>query len=318
MSTRLLFAARVGARSLVLAATFVTLPALAQAPQGGVAVSFNSKDQTGAVVPLKGVLFVPSGESKGAVVLMHGSSGWSDYREGHYARAFSAAGYTVLAVDSFGSRGIGSTTEDQLKLSLPNNIRDAFAGKAFLRAQGVPGQRIAVMGFSRGGIVAMRAADKTFLPEEQERFAAAIAFYPGCNARPRQPKPSSVVFMGLGEKDDYTGVKSCQHLAADYSAAGGKITVKVFPDSSHAFDGNPANTRMVRLPTVENYMDCAVVIEPDGQQAYGGQLFAAEDFGIYDELRKSCVKKGASFWSNPAQKEIATKDAIAFLDASLH
>lgn len=290
--------------------------AFAQAPQGGSPVAFNSVNHAGVTVPLRGALYNPQGASKGAVVLMHGSGGWSDHREGHYARALMAQGYTVLAVDSFGPRGIGSTGEDQKQLGMGDNTRDAFAARRHLIALGQAAERIAVMGFSRGGSVAARAADRTFLPEEKDRFSVAIPFYPPCNDRPREPKPSSVVFMVLAEKDDYTGVKPCQDIAADFAAAGGKITVKVYPDSTHAFDGNPEHTRMVRLP-VENYLECVVYIESDGRMSYGGQTLAAGDFAIFDLLRKTCVKKGATVWSNPRQKEIATRDVIAFLDANL-
>lgn len=286
-------------------------------PQGGSPVAFNSANGAGATLPLRGVLYKPQGDSKGAVVIMHGSGGWSDFREGHYARAFVAEGYTVLAVDSFGPRGIGSTVEDQMKLSMTDSTRDAFAARRYLVSLGLPGQRMAVMGFSRGGVVATRAADRTYLPEEKDRFQLALAFYPGCSTRPREPKPASIVFMALGEKDDYTGVKPCQDVAADFAAAGGKITVKVYPDAAHGFDGNPEFTRLVRMPTVENYIDCVVTIEPDGRQSYGGQTLAAEDVAIYELLRKGCVKKGATFWTNPRQKEIATRDAIAFLNANL-
>ena len=122
--------------------------------------------------------------------------------------------------------------------------------------------------------------------------------------------------MALGEKDDYTGVKPCQELAANYAAAGGKITVKVYPDASHGFDGNPAYNKAYRLATIENYSDCVVMIEPDGRQSYGGQVLPAEDPGIFDLLRKGCMKKGATMWVNARQKEIATQDVIQFLDAN--
>jgi dienelactone hydrolase len=223
---------------------------------------------------------------------------------------------SVLAVDSFSPGGIGGTAEDQMKLSMTDNTRDAFAARRYLISLGPPRERMAIMGFSRGGVVATRAADLTYLPEEKDRFLLAIPFYPGCNTRPREPKPASIVFMALGEKDDYTGVKLCEDVAADFTAAGGKITVKIYPDSAHGFDGNPESRRMVRMPAVENYMDCVVSIEPDGRQSYGGQTLAAEHLAIYELLRKSCVRKGAKFWVNPRQKENATRDEIAFLQAN--
>ena len=69
--------------------------------------------------------------------------------------------------------------------------------------------------------------------------------------------------------------------------------MKEAPGASHAFDGNPANTRLFRLGNAENFMDCLVQVEPDGQQTFGGEGHAATT-GASEEMQRSCVKKGAS------------------------
>jgi dienelactone hydrolase len=286
-------------------------------PTGGKVVAFNSSNFTGTPIALTGVLYQPQEAPKGAIVMIHGSSGWSDHREGHYGRALSRAGYAVLAVDTFGPRGVSSTVEDQGKLTVIQQTRDAFEARRYLIGLGYPADRMAVMGFSRGGVVSMFAADRTFLPAEKERFTLAIPFYPGCNTHPRQPKPASDVFMALGEKDDYTGVKPCQDLAGEYANAGGKVKVKIYPGSTHGFDGNPANTRLYRLSDAESYMDCIIEIDTEGKVHYAGKTFDLNDPAILAETRKTCMKKGASIWSNPAQKDVATRDVIEFLDERL-
>ena len=305
----------------LLAASMLALSAFhlaAAQPRGGETVSFEVVEASGAPRTLQGALYKANGPSKGAVVLIHGSASWSDHREGHYGRALSERGYTVLAIDTFGPRGISGTGENQSQLTTLQQTRDAFAARRFLIEQSHLPARIAVMGFSRGGLVALYAADRTYLPEQRERFAVAIPFYPGCNARPREPKPASVVFMALGEKDDYTGVKPCEQLAKEYADAGGRIEVKVYAGASHGFDGDPANTRMARFSTVENYMDCAVVVEPDGRYSTDGKHFSEANYAeMLGELKKSCMKKGASFWTNMAQKDAATRDVLNFLDVQL-
>lgn len=288
-------------------------------PTGGAAVSFPTRDARGSTaVTLNGQLWTPSEPVKGVVVLVHGSGGWSDHREGHYGRALSAAGYAALAIDSFGARGIRDTVADQTQISSDQMARDAFAARRFLLQQKFFPNQIALMGFSKGGVVALLAADRNFLVEEPDRFVAAIPFYPGCNARPRVPKPASAVFMALGEKDDYTGVKPCLDLADDYRAAGGKISVKVYPDAAHGFDGNLANNRMFYIGLAENYMACTAYVEEDGQITYAGKKYASnEDTSIISDMRKTCVKKGASVWTNPRQKESATRDVIDFLNNTI-
>jgi dienelactone hydrolase len=304
---------------LVVSAVFVGWlgPVAHAQPTGGVAAAFPSKDAAGAPMSLQGMLWAPSGTPRGAVVLVHGSSGWTDHTVGHYGRAFSAAGYVALAVDSFGPRGVGSTAEDQSRVKALDMARDAFAARRFLVERGIAPERIGIMGFSKGGIVALYAADRNFLPDEAERFRVALPYYPGCVVRPRVPKPAAEVYMALGEKDDWSGVKNCQILADDYSRAGGKITVKVYPNATHGWDGNPAATGLFRLPFVENYMDCMVYLEEGGHVLHDGRQYGPNDTALIAELRKTCVKKGATLWTNLTQKAAGTQDAIAFLDRTI-
>ena len=300
--------------ALICASTQIT-SALAQ-PSGGLAVTFGSQDGADKPVILRGALWSPTDTPRGAIVLVHGSGGWSNFREGHYGRALSAAGYTVLAIDSFGPRGIIQTIEDQSQISPLQMTRDALAARRFLIEKGFSADRLAVMGFSKGGSVALFAADRNFLPQEADRFALAIPFYPGCSARPVTPKPASIIFMVIGEKDNYTTVKPCQDIAADYAQAGDKVTVKLYPDAAHGFDGDPARTGMINLRFAENYSECVFAIEDDGQLQYGGKKYGPYESSIEilrTDLKKTCMKKGAAVWTNTRQKEIATNDVIEFL-----
>lgn len=300
---------------LLASLAFFSAPVLGQ-PTGGVEVSFTTRDMSGNPLALRGHLWTPAGEAKGAVVLVHGSGGWSDHREGHYGRALSAAGYAALAIDAFGPRGIRETTEDQSQITTVQMTRDAFAARRLLLERGIKADRTAIMGFSKGGTATLNAADRNFLPEETDRFAVVIPFYPGCVVRTRVPRPSGAVFMALGDKDDYTGVEPCQEVAAALRNAGGKVSVKIYPGAAHGFDGHPARTGMIDLPTVENFMNCVLHLEEDGQYSYQGKRYAENDPELTKEMRRTCVRKGASVWTNLRQKEAATRDVIHFLDNS--
>lgn len=282
-------------------------------PMDAQEVSFEVTDVRAGRLELRGKLWRAASPATAAVVLIHGSGGYSVHREGHYAQAFVAAGFDVLAVDSFGPRGISTTAEDQSQVSTMQMTRDAFGASRFLHGRGIPIERQAIMGFSKGGAVALFAADRTFLPGETARFAASLAFYPACSTRARVPKPASVVFMALGEKDDYSGVEPCQELAAAFRAAGGTMSVTVYPNATHLFDGDPARGRIQYLRFVENYMDCRLFVEEDGSMTLGDRRFAATDPGVLNAMRATCVRKGASIWTNLRQKERATLDAVAFV-----
>ena len=303
-------------RGLLVLSLLLGMAKLAFAqPIGGTSVSFEVTDARLGQIELSGRLWQPSTTPAGvaAVVIVHGSAGWSDYREGHYARAFAGAGFTVLAIDSFGPRGIATTTEDQSQVSALQMTRDAFAASRFLETQGIPIERQALMGFSKGGAAVLFAADRTFLPGQTRRFAAGLAFYPACSTRALTPKPASPIFMALGDKDDYSGVEPCQEVASAFRATGGQVNTIIYPDATHAFDGDPAHTGIRHLRFVENYMQCRLLVEEDGSMNLGGRRFAPADPTVLSVMRTTCMRKGASIWTNLRQKGRATADAIAFV-----
>lgn len=307
-------------RGMFGVALLAASPLVAAQPQGGTPLAFDTQHFNGqALVPmtLAGFVWGPAPDtSRGVVVLVHGSGGLGDHPVGHYARAFAAAGFTAYALDAFTPRGVTSTVEDQSAVTSAQMARDALNARRMLVARGYAASRFAVMGFSKGGSAALIAADRTFLPDEQERFQAALPWYPACNAQPRHPKPATPVFIGIGEKDDYVALQPCEDLAAAYRAAGGTITIKVYPGAAHAFDGHPNNTRMIRLAAAQNFSECAWIVEDDLQLTYGGRT--TRNYAEFGRLvRDSCMKKGASVWTDQRQKEIATQDALAFVEKVL-
>lgn len=307
---------RIAAFALAMVMAMALAPLASAQPQGGEDIEFASADARGVAITLRGKLWLPAlptDAADAAVVLIHGSGGWSDAREGHHARALAAAGFAVLAFDAFGPRGASNTVDDQSRVSSLQLARDRLAASRVLAARGIPIARQAVMGFSKGGAAALFANDRHFLPEAPARFAAVVAFYPACSTRARHPKPAAPVFFALGELDDYAGVTPCVELAADMRQAGGIAEVTVYPDSAHNFDGDPARTAMLRLPQAENYKDCRLLVEDDGSMTLVDRRFAANDPTVLGAMKATCMRRGASIWTNPRQKERATSDSIAFL-----
>ena len=285
-------------------------------PSGGSWVDMPSQEASGQAITLRGMLWTPAVPPKGAVVVLHGGGGWSDFREGHYGRALSAAGFAVLAVDSFGSRRIGPGL-DHYRVAFEQMARDGFAARRLLIERGFPAERIALMGSSKGGAGALYAADRHFLPQQQDRFPVALALYPVCHVRARSPQPVSRLWIGLGEKDDLTGTTQCEEIADAYGRAGGRVSVKTYRDAVHGFDGDPANTVLFYASQLESFTRCVVYVEADGQESFEGKTYPANGEAIMQAMRKSCVRKGASFWTNVRQKQALTQDIIEFLTASL-
>jgi dienelactone hydrolase len=174
---------------------------------------------------------------------------------------------------------------------------------------------MAVMGTGRGGTIALLAADRTFMRNEKDRFVLAMPISAGCIFHPRKPSPASRIFMAIAEHDRISGVEPCRSLAEKYVAAGGNVTVKLYPGAQSGFDGHPLVTRLYLRPDDGDTRDCTVLVEPDGRSTYVGKTFAESDTkGLIEEMRKSCIKRGGSGWTNLTQKANVTLDLIEFLD----
>ncbi|SFN33135.1 Dienelactone hydrolase [Variovorax sp. OV329] len=286
-------------------------------PKGDKLLTLMSPQPGALVVPVPAVYFRPIGAPRGAVVIVNAPTGWTNAREGHFGRALSSAGYAVIAIDSNGPRGVNSTLIDNTRLSFYAQLRDAFAARSYLVAQGHVADRIAIMGSGRGGTIALMAADRTFLQDETQRFTLAVALTPACMFHPRSPKPGSDVFLVAGDKDDIAGARACPDLVRDYAAAGGSAKMRIYPGVSSGFDGNPVMTRRVRDSFTETFVECRIPVEPDGRFVVGGRSFPdAESAGLIAEMRKTCMGKGASTWTNLTQKASVTLEVIDFLDSS--
>lgn len=169
-----------------------------------------------------------------AVVLLHGCGGFHSLMLS-WADRLARFGYTALAVDSFGPRGI----DEQCSGGFPKQVADGYAAlrllstKPFVRAS-----HVAVMGFSQGGLSVLTALEKS----NEQKFRAGIAFYPICQyASGLMTAPVLVV---IGGADTWTPAASCEAMAAGRSELGAprgpgdrsSIELSIVPGAHHDFD----------------------------------------------------------------------------------
>lgn len=196
----------------------------------------------GAAVTVTAELSLPP-HAKGpvaAVVILHGSAGVGP-GEWAWAARMNALGYAALVVDSFWGRGLSETATDQERLSMTADIADAYAALRMLATHpAIDPHRVAVMGFSRGGVAALYS---TLEPMRRAvihgdlRFAAHVALYPSCGIRYSASQlDGAPVLMLLGASDDYTPAAPCQDYARRLSAQGSRVMTTVYPHAFHAFD----------------------------------------------------------------------------------
>lgn len=276
-------------------------------------------------VNVVGHLFLPTGAEKvPAVQLMHGSGGIYSAMLGYWPEKFNAAGVAVLSVDSFGPRGVKSTAEDQTQVPFAADVADAFAALKLLASHPrIDAGRIAIMGFSRGGITTWRAAVERVIAAQKLpgglRFAAHVPVYSGgCVGEFRlMVKPGvfskSPMLWIHGDADDYIPIAPCQDYADRIGKAGTPVEFVVIPGARHKFDDD--DTRRINVRNAQRTPEgCPVEIDIATFAAYDrftGERLAGDAYQA--TLRKSCRALGATVEGNRSLREKAAESVLSFL-----
>lgn len=197
-------------------------------------------------VVLAGELRIPAavaGERLPAMVLVHGSGGILGFID-EWAQYFNGLGIATFTLDSFTGRGIISTENDQLQLGRLAMIMDAYRALDLLaRHPRIDPEKIALMGFSRGGQAVLYSSLKRFQrahgPVGRE-FAAYIAFYPSCGTTFHDDgnvadKP---IRLFHGSADDYVPVAPCRSYVERLRRTGKDIQLTEYPNAHHGFDAS--------------------------------------------------------------------------------
>ncbi len=182
-----------------------------------------------------------------AIIALHGCSGLTtqrgniDDRYTSYARRWNAAGWHVVAPDSFGSRDQGAICSQPLAertIKMAHRRADVLRTAAWLATlNNVDPARIAIVGWSHGAMTALEVLDRSLWPSPAP--AAVVAYYPACAAWKRRAlvQPAAPLLMLLGDADDWTPAAPCKELGerfqADYPGA---VSVRAYADSHHGFD----------------------------------------------------------------------------------
>jgi dienelactone hydrolase len=274
---------------------------------------------------IAGVLTLPeAAEAAGAphvkgpaMVVVHGSSGvlkngWA------WAKRLNDMGTATFVIDNFTGRGVKETATDQSRLSPAADAAGALAALRLLATHPqIDPKRIGVIGFSRGGSAAINTALEPIrlsVIDNDLRFAAHVAFYPGCAVPYVSARlDGSPILMLLGGKDDYTPASNCLAYADQLRALGASVRVVVYPDANHAFDSD-APPHFSPQPTTLH--DChgeidldagAFTAEAGGHTVSGAAAAAA---------LKQCAERGVTVGGDPEAREKAPADLADFLKAT--
>lgn len=227
-------------------------------------------EKDGKPVTLTGELRLPrlGNDRLPVVILLHGSGGIGSYVT-DWEQDLNAMGVATFVIDSFTGRGIKNTMYDQSQLGLTAMIVDAYRALALLaKHPRVDPARIAVMGFSRGGMAALYASLKRFQrmhgPTNLE-FAAYIPFYAVCSTTFRDDEDVSDKPIRLfhGTADDWVPVAPCRAYVERLKAKSKDVQLTEYAGAYHMFDWKALKTP-VKLEKALSPGQCRFAEAKDG------------------------------------------------------
>ena len=187
---------------------------------------------------IQGYLAKPEGAGPfPAVIGLHGCGGFFDTTKRKLVDELVGSGYVVLLVDSFATRGVEHICTGGGYSDIAGMRRsDAYGALAFLARQTfVDPQRVAAVGFSQGGWIALLVAEansyEAFLGPGNLRFRAVVALYPICKGvMGRLAIPTLIL---VGALDDWTPAADC--FIDAWRTDGVPLELVVYPGVHHSF-----------------------------------------------------------------------------------
>lgn len=250
-----------------------------------------------------------------AVVIMHASGGVFDFREKAMAKLLNKNGIAAFIPYSFKARGITNTKKTAgTGVTFGMRLTDAYGALKLLGSHpNIDTNKIAIMGYSSGGIVSLLSSDEKIrknLVTGTLKFAAHINVYAGTIFIFKHTEPTKAPILFLtGEKDNTCPIEKVMAYAQRLKDAGGDITTIVYPGAHHVFDAK-MSTRTV---STTNDGNCQFEILDDGYlvDSATGELFPEKDYPG-DHIKPCSVKK-ATFGRNMSAAKKYKKDAIDFI-----
>jgi dienelactone hydrolase len=208
-------------------------------------------------------------------------------------------GVATFVFDSFTDRGIVNTNNDQDQLGRLAMIVDAYrALELIAKHPRIDPERIALMGFSRGGQAALYASLKRFQRMHAPTgvaFAAYIAFYPSCsttylNDDDVADKPVRIFH---GSADDYVPVAACRSYVERLRKAGKDVQLTEYAGAQHVFDWVMLKTPQ-KLPQAQTTRRC-----PQLEEATDGRIINSQTKQTFSWNGDPCVERGVTIAYDP-------------------
>ena len=215
-------------------------------------------------VTIFGTLKIPKGVSGKvpAVIILHGIGGVNDYYF-EVSDSLNQMGIAAFVVDSFRPRRVnGIELAKSAFHSYAIRISDAYAALELLSTHPkIDRNKIAVLGFSHGGAVALFVASekirKSFIADDL-RFAASIAYYPPCGTQFQHIDfTAAPVLMLLAERDNMAPIEGCLKYAERIKESGADVKVIVYKGVRHQFPVIPGD-ELIKVSNLPDWSHCGI------------------------------------------------------------
>jgi dienelactone hydrolase len=272
---------------------------------------FLTGDRNGRQVTVSGELSLPPGSGKiPAVILMHGSGGMGA-NVAYWKRQLNQLGIATFAIDGMTGRGLVGVGSNQAVLGRLNFIVDIYNSLGILaKHPRIDAERIALIGFSRGGQAALYASMERFHKmwnASGAQFAAYIPFYPDCATTYNEDtalvgKPIRIFH---GTPDDYNPVRTCKAYR-DRLAGKADITITEYPNAPHGFDSPLGFVPPRQTASDQSVRDCTI------KEAAAGDL-VNQATGKTFTYTDACVALRPTVGHDPEATVAVTKAVTEFL-----
>jgi dienelactone hydrolase len=268
----------------------------------------------GATSLIWGDLELPPGqvERSPAVVLVHGSSGVTVSVD-RWAEELRQVGAATFVLDWFTGRGITGTAEDQAQINHLAPIVDAYRALELLATHPrIDPARITLMGFSRGGTIALWAALTRFHRlhgPAAARFAQHIVFYPGCYFKyvDDEAVTDRPIRIFHGTADDWTPIEPCRAYVERLRRAGKDAQITEYAGAHHGFD-RPRAAPPFRMVGAQTARHCFWEERPQGR-------LVNRESGLPFSISDPCVLRGVTVGPDPVAYAAALQAVKALVGA---
>jgi len=269
-------------------------------------------DDKGRQVTVAGELRLPQRQGKvPVVVLVHGSGGIGA-NVPFWAREFNTVGIATFVIDGMSGRGLQGVGTNQAILGRLNLIIDAYRALELLaKHPRVDTNRIALMGFSRGGQATLYASVRRFQKmwnRSGVEFAAYIPFYPDCATTYQDDGDvgDRPIRIFHGTPDNYNPVATCKAFVQRLKQAGRDVELTEYPNAAHGFDNPIGASPAVQAKDNQSVRECKI------RESENGVLINVATNAPFS-YQDACVALNPLVGADPEATDAARKAIVSFL-----